>query len=263
MLNTVLKAGQVLRLFDNRSPEWGVSEVAGKLAIPKSSAHALLSSLTEIGVLQRATNGRYRLGWRLFALGRIMLETAEFRAKARTVMEELVRQYHETVQLGVLEHNIVVYLDRLEGTHAVRADLTGLGAANYAHCTAIGKALLAGLPRAEVKKILGQYGMPRMTAHTITDLAQLEGELDQARRQGYAYNFEEAHEDLWGVGAPILDYTGTVIAAISMAAPKSRFQRYDREYREAVVRACKAVSRELGYLPTTTRASVSRRGNNR
>jgi DNA-binding IclR family transcriptional regulator len=263
MLNTVLKAGQVLRLFDNRSPEWGVSEVAGALAVPKSSAHALLSSLAEIGLLQRATTGRYRLGWRLFALGRIMLETAEFRAEARQVVEELARQYRETVQLGVLEHNIVVYLDRIEGTHAVRADLTGLGAAGYAHCTAIGKALLAGLPWAEAKKTLEKYGMPRLTAHTIIEPAQLEAELEKVRRQGYACNFEEAHDDLCGVGAPIFDYVGQVIAAISLAVPKSRFQRYEREYRDAVIRACKSVSRELGYLPTTTRASTSRRGNNR
>jgi len=263
MLNTVLKAGQVLRMFDNKSPEWGVSEVAQTLHLPKSSAHALLSSLAEIGLLQRATNGRYRLGWRLFALGRLMLETAEFRAEARAVMEELVRQYRETVQLGVLEHNIVVYLDRLEGTHAVRADLTGLGAANYAHCTAIGKALLAGLPWTEVKRILEKYGMPRLTAHTITDLVQLEAELENARRQGYAYNFEEAHEDLCGVGVPILDYTGTVIAAISMAVPTSRFQRRDREYRDAVMRAGKAVSGALGYVPALARTLASHRGKSR
>lgn len=248
MLSTIIRAGRVLRLFDSRSPEWGVSEVALALKMPKSSAHGLLSSLAEIGLLQRATNGRYRLGWRLIAMGRLMLETAEFRGEARKQMAELVQQYRETVQLGVLEHNIVVYLDRIEGTNAVRADLTGLGAANYAHCTAIGKVLLAGVPWGEVHKTLERSGTPRLTAHTKVDLAELELELENVRRQGFAQNIEEAHEDVCGVAAPIHDYTGQVIASISIAVPKARFQRYELEYRDAVVRACRVVSRQIGYI---------------
>lgn len=252
MLTTLSKTGRVLRLFDNEHPDWGVSEVADTLSIPKSSAHALLSSLVEIGLLRRTSNRRYTLGWRLFALSRILMETADFRHEARPVMERLVERYRETVQLGVLERNFVLYVDRIEGTHPVRVDITGLGAANYAHCTAVGKALLAGQPWPDVRKVFKTYGMPGMTPNTITDLAELKAELEAVRKQGYAFNNEESLVDLCGTSAPIRDYTGRVVTAISMAIPTSRFQRHRDEYRDALVQACQTVSRRLGYIPSVS-----------
>ena len=90
MLNTVLKAGQVLELFDRANPEWGVSEVAASLDIPKSSAHALLSTLAEISLLRHTETGRYRLGWGLFSLSQMLLDTTEFRREAQREMEQLV-----------------------------------------------------------------------------------------------------------------------------------------------------------------------------
>jgi DNA-binding IclR family transcriptional regulator len=236
-------------LFDNTHLEWGVSEVANALDMPKSNTHALLSSLVQAGLLQRTGNGRYRLGWGLFALSRTLLETTEFRKEARAVMDELSKVYCETVQLGVLERNIVVYLEKIEGIQPVRVDLTGLGAANYVHCTAIGKVLLAGHPWPYVRSILETYGMPQMTPATITGLDRMESELEAIRRQGYAYNIEESYEDVCGIAAPIHDCDGQVIAALSLAVPISRFRRRREEFRDAVLRACHRVSREIGYIP--------------
>jgi DNA-binding IclR family transcriptional regulator len=248
MLGTILKAGEVFRLFDFRHPEWGVSEISAYLRIPKSNAHALCSSLAEIGLLRRTVNGRYRLGWYLFPVGQIVYETAEFRSEARMVMEELVDRYRETVQLGVLDRNIVIYLERIEGKHPVRVDLTGLGEANFAHSTAIGKILLAARPWEIVRQELDTFGLQQLTTQTITDLPRLRQELESIARQGYALNFREAHEDLGGVAAPIYDYNADVIAAISMVVPISRFQRYQAEYREAVVRSCRTISKRMGFI---------------
>jgi DNA-binding IclR family transcriptional regulator len=248
MLNTVLKAGQVLDLFDRDHTEWGVSEVAASLKVPKSSAHALLATLTHLGLLRHTSGGRYCLGWRLLTFSQILLDTTEFRTEARRAMEQLEAQYRETIHLAVLDGNMVLYADKLQGNQAVRVDITGLGARLYGHCSAVGKVLLAHRPWSQVLQIVEEQGMPQFTPHTITDLSQLRQELEQVRQQGYAYDLEEIIPDLCCVAAPIRDHTGQVTAAMSIAAPAYRFQRSKNEFRAAVIRACQNVSKNLGYL---------------
>src|ERR1700751_4845932 len=127
MLGTVLNAGRVLDLFTSETPERGVTEVAEALGIPKSRAHALMSSLAHVGLLRRTAEGRYRLGWRVLALGRILTETTEFRAEARRAMEELSGRFGETVHLATLDDGVVVYVDKIEGTRAVRIAVSAVG----------------------------------------------------------------------------------------------------------------------------------------
>ena len=89
-LRTIAKSGRVLDLFSTRRPEWGVSEVARSLGMPKSGAHSQLSALTQIGVLRRAQDNRYRLGWRLVAWTHTLLESEGFRSQAREELRELI-----------------------------------------------------------------------------------------------------------------------------------------------------------------------------
>jgi IclR family KDG regulon transcriptional repressor len=252
MLSTVLKAGQVLSLFERQNPEWGVSQVAATLNIPKSSAHELLSTLTKIGLLRQIENGRYRLGWGLFSLSQVLLDTTQFRDEARQMMEQLAAQYQETVHLAVLDGTMVTYADKLQGHQAVQVGLTGVGFRLNAHCSAVGKVLLADLPWSEACRILAEQDMTEFTPNTITSITELQKELERVRRQGYAYDLEEAMTDLCCVAAPIRDHTGQVIAAMSMSVPAYRFHRSKLEYRQAIVRACHNVSERLGYLPHVT-----------
>jgi len=129
----------------------------------------------------------------------------------------------------------------------VRVELTSLGARLYAHCSALGKVLLAYSPEEEVKQIIRSAGLPSFTPNTITDEEELAQALAKIRKQGYAYDLEEILPDLCCVGAPIYNYTGQVIAAISMSIPAYRFRRSQAEYRDAIVRTAKAISSRLGY----------------
>jgi IclR family KDG regulon transcriptional repressor len=262
MLQTIQKAGEVLALFDREHNEWGVREVAERLKMAKSSAHDLMSSLAQQGFLNKTDGNRYRLGWRLVTLSETLLATTELRKEARPVMEELAARYQETIHLAVLDGNQAVYVDKLEGKQAVRVELTSLGARLYAHCSALGKVLLAYSPEQEVKRIIEEAGLPRFTPNTITDEAELTQALVKIRKQGYAYDMEEILLDLCCVGAPIYNYTGQVIAAISMSIPAYRFRRSQLEYREAVVRSAKMISERLGYYATSPemRASGARQG---
>jgi IclR family transcriptional regulator, KDG regulon repressor len=247
MLQTIEKASEVLALFNREHSEWGVREVAEALDLAKSSAHDLLTSLEQVGLLGKNDEGRYRLGWRLVMLSETLLATTELRREARPIMEELADQYRETIHLAVLDDTKVVYADKLEGKQAVRVELTSLGTRLYAHCSAVGKVLLAYQPEENVKRIIKVEGLPRFTANTITDENELEQALAKVRRQGYAYDLEEILPDLCCVGAPIHNHTGHVIAAISMSLPAYRFQRSQIEFRKAVMRTGKLISERLGY----------------
>lgn len=250
MLQTIAKASELLALFDRDHTEWGVREVAETLGLAKSSAHDLLTSLAQIGLLGKTEGGRYRLGWRLVTLSETLLATTELRREARPILEELAAQYQETVHLAVLDDTKVVYVDKLEGKQAVRVELTSLGTRLYAHCSALGKVLLAHRSEVDVKRIVRIEGLPRFTPNTITDEAELEQTLSKIHKQGYAYDLEEILPDLCCVGAPIRNHTGDVIAAISMSIPAYRFQRSQTEFRKAVVRAAKMISERLGYYGT-------------
>jgi DNA-binding IclR family transcriptional regulator len=247
MLQTIEKASEVLALFDREHPEWGVREVAEALGLAKSSAHDLLTSLEQVGLLGKNDEGRYRLGWRLVTLSETLLATTELRREARPIMEELADQYRETLHLAVLDDTKVVYADKLEGKQAVRVELTSLGTRLYAHCSAVGKVLLAYQPEENVKRIIKAEGLPRFTANTITDASELEQALAKVRKQGYAIDQEEILPDLCCIGAPIHNCTGQVIAAISMSIPAYRFQRSQVELRKAVMRTGTLISERLGY----------------
>ena len=252
MLQTIQKAGELLALYDRDHTEWGVREAATKLKIAKSSAHDLMASLAKLGFLNRTEENRYRLGWRLVTLSETLLATTELRKEARPVMEELAAQYQETIHLAVLDDTQAVYVDKLEGRQAVRVELTSLGARLYAHCSALGKVLLAYSSEEDVRRIIETGGLPRFTPNTITDEEELSQALAKIRKQGYAYDLEEILLDLCCVGAPIYNHTGQVIAAISMSIPAYRFRRSQTEYRDAIVRAAKSISARLGYYGSSS-----------
>jgi DNA-binding IclR family transcriptional regulator len=250
MLQTIQKAGELLSLYDREHTEWGVREVAAKLKVAKSSAHDLMSSLAKLGFLNKTDDNRYRLGWRLVTLSETLLATTELRKEAHPVLEDLASQYQETIHLAVLDDTQAVYVDKLEGRQAVRVELTSLGARLYAHCSALGKVLLAYRDEEDVKRIIQTAGLPRFTDNTITGQEELLQNLAKIRKQGYAYDLEEILLDLCCVGAPIYNHTGQVIAAISMSLPAYRFRRSQTEYRDAVVRTAKIISERLGYYRT-------------
>ncbi|MFK7801103.1 MAG: IclR family transcriptional regulator [Anaerolineae bacterium] len=247
MLGTIKKAGDILQLFGRETPEWGVSEVSERLGYAKSSTHDLMSSLAEIGLLQLTDRGRYRLGWRLVDLGQALVATTEMRAVARPVLDELSAEYRESIQLGLMDAGMVIYLDKLEGKQPIRVELNDFGPRIHPHCTALGKILLAGQPWSQIEEIVTRNELIRMTENTITDLEQLKIEVARVREEGFAFDMEEMMLDLCCVAAPIRDFTGRIVAAVSQSVPAYRFQRSRNELRRATVSAAETISRRLGH----------------
>ena len=128
----------------------------------------------------------------------------------------------ETVHLAVLQGDVVVTLLKREGRHAVRVDTGALGAADAAHATALGKAMLAWLPEHELRRIVAARGMARFTPSTITEPDALIEDLRLVRRHSHAVEREEHQPGVTGIGAAIRDHLGAVVGAISVSAPTLR-----------------------------------------
>lgn len=244
-LNTVDKVGRVLDLFSTKRPDWGVSEVAGALGVPRSSAHALLASMVDIGLLQWRAGGRYRLGWRVIELAEIRRRTLDVRPLAAPVIAALVARFGETCHIAVLDKDHALYIDKSLGTHNLRVQGAPVGARLELHCTAVGKVLLAFGEEGQSDDLISRLELTRHTQTTITGRDALRAELARIRSRGYGYDRGEAVDDVHCVAAPIRDDLGSVVAAISMSTPVNRFERHQSEYTRWVQDAATQVSRAL------------------
>jgi DNA-binding IclR family transcriptional regulator len=237
---------RVLDLFSLERPEWGVSEAARALEFPKSTTSELMSDLANQRLLSRSSKGRYRLGWRLFELSQTLLDTTGFRLGARRVMEELVRCWGETVHLAVLDGIQAVYVEKLQPAPAVKIRITRAGARLPAHCSGVGKILLAHHEWEYIAALFEDQGMPALTPNTITTLGALAEELERVRERGCAYDHEEILIGLCCVAAPIYDPRGEVVAAISFSVPAYRFRPNEGDYTAAILDAARRISEDAG-----------------
>jgi IclR family KDG regulon transcriptional repressor len=252
VLNTILRTGDVLDLFTAERPEWGVTEVAGALGVGKSNAHEVLASLAEIGLVQRTRSARYRLGWRLLAMSRDLLTGVDVQRRVRPLMTELARHLGESVHLAAWDGRRAVYVSRVIGSRGIRLDEAHPGSRVPGHCTAVGKVLLADQPWCAVLKSVGKDGLSRRTPRTVKDLGLLEEELDRVRLRGVAHDWEELVDGVGCVAAGITDRSGSVVAAMSVAAPTERLLRHEQAYTRGVLGACRRLSR-----PPTENFSVA------
>lgn len=221
------KALDILDLFDNKSEELSAAEINQRLGLNKTTTFRILRILEESDYLERAPESlKFRLGFKLYRLGSLVEGNVEIQKLAHPFLEDLKDKCDETVHLVVLHSGEALYLDKIEGKKAIRV-VSRVGMKLPAHCSGVGKVLLASLPEANVEKILRKRGLKRFTRNTISDLETLKKELARVRVQGYAIDNEEIEVGLKCVAAPIMDSRGEVIAAISISGPRDRFLESD------------------------------------
>lgn len=249
-IGSVQRAIDILNLFDQQNPELGTTEIARALGLHKSTAASLVSTLAANGFLtQNPETRKYRLGLKLVERAFAMLDQIEIRRIAYPALQQLRDQWNETVNLAILDGPDVVYIERMLGTKALGMR-SEVGRRERAHSTALGKAILSCYPIPQVREWISTYGLPSVTAKTITDPDQFLAELERVREQGYAVDDEENEIGGRCVGVPIFDHTGNVVAAVSISAPAARLPLDDVPQMGAMVReTAKTISRNLGYLP--------------
>jgi len=241
----VWKVARMLDLFTPERPEWRVGEAADALGVPKTTASELMTTLAEQRLLRRTEGGSYRLGWRLFELSQNLLDTTEFRTEAHRIIEELVESYGETVHLAVLDNMQAVYIEKQQPTPAVKILASRAGGRLHAHCSGVGKVLLASCEWERVERALEHQGMPAFTPNTIVTPEAMAGELREVRVRGHAFDLEETLQGLCCVAAPVYDAAGEVAAALSISAPAFRFETNEEVYTQAVLEAARRISQRV------------------
>lgn len=230
------------------SQDLTLGELYERLGIHKSTVYRLLMVLERHGFVEKSPqNGRYRLGLKFFELANSVTARLDFRERARPHLERLVAETNETVHLCILNQGEVVYLEKVEASRTFRIPSI-VGGRYPAHCGAAGKALLAFLSETELEELIRKRGLRRFTSQTITSPRALKAELRRIAERGYSIDNEEFEEGLKCLGAPVRDYSGRVIAAISLAGPAFRLTK-DRlpVVARGVVKAANELSAELGY----------------
>ena len=254
MLNTVANTGLVLDLFSRDRPEWGVSEVARAIDLPKSNVHALLASLVEIGLLARTSRNRYRLGWYLSVLSSTMKAGSVLQEQARPEMQTLAALLRETVLLAVLARDRALYIERVEGSHpTVRLAGVRVGADLPVYCTAVGKVFLADADLATATRMLGRTPLVSRTPRTITSAGTLLAAREVRPGGWRGYDLGEYVADACCMAAPVRDGEGHLRAALSVSMPAYRFDRSAENTRVELIAAAQRIGRRIdaaeGALP--------------
>jgi len=213
---------QILDMFERERPEIGIGEMAEQLGLHRSTTSRLAATLAAAGYLQPAGEpGRYRLSGRLAALGELAAAGADVRRTALPYLQDLVQELGETGHLGVLEGTEAVTVGVVDGWQTVRMH-SWVGKRSPAHCSSMGKALLAGLSAAEFAARYPGGRLEARTDRTITGTRELTTHLAEVRNHGYAVDRQELEPHLCCVAGPVFDRTGTVVASISVSGPDSR-----------------------------------------
>jgi IclR family acetate operon transcriptional repressor len=224
-----------------------LSECAAVLGYSKATTHRILQTLTRREFLRLdEERGTFTLGVTNLRLGIEFLESIDLRREALPMLRALAESTGETAHLGRLSGTDVVYIEKVESSHAVRM-YSRVGDTMPAYSTGVGKAVLAFLDEAAIERHLPEVLSPR-AANTITDREALREELERTRERGYSLDDVENEEGIRCAGAPVFDHTGGVQAGISVAGPASRMT-VDRlhELGPQVRAEADRVSARLGY----------------
>jgi IclR family pca regulon transcriptional regulator len=210
----------VIRAFDATSPELTLSEVARATGLTRAAARRFLLTLVELGYVR--TDGRlFALSPRVLELGYAYLSSLSLPEVALPHLERLVAEVHESASVSVLDVSDIVYVARVPTTRIMRVTIS-IGTRFPAHCTSMGRVLLAWLPPAELGKYLTEAKLERHTARTITSPDALTTELERVRSQGWSMVDQELEEGLRSIAAPIRDRSGQVVAAVNISSHASR-----------------------------------------
>ena len=243
---------QIFDILANESSGLGVTTLATKLGLHKSSAHRLIMVLEANRFVEKnGSTGKYQLGSRILELGLSALSRLDIYEVARPHLRRLVADSGETAHIGVMRDNEITSIVNVRSSRALHAP-SEVGTRHAAHCSALGKAILAFGPMEDVERFLRDRTLEGFTRNTITSPSMFIREIESVRSNGYALDDEEREEGLRCIGAPVRDSTGEVIAAVSVAGPVFRITRDRIDALAGVVMGSAGqISASLGYRPKT------------
>ena len=247
ILNAIAAAGRPL----------GVTDIARRVGVHKSSVYRLLRTMVEYNYLeQHETTSEYWLGTQLSRLGQLAALHLELPRIARPHVEQLARRTRETANLVKLDGELCIYLISVQTEHSIGMIARPAGATDAIYCTAVGKAMLAFMPERRAESILSRVEFVPRTKATLRTPEAVLAALPEVRARGYSVDNEENEENVRCVGSPVFDRRAEVIGAVSISGPAFRFTDAFIAEMAPHVKACAiSISAELG-LPAQSNPLV-------
>lgn len=221
-IGSVSNALRVLRLLAASPEGIGVTELALRMGIGKSTAHLLLQTLAADDFVVQRPDARYQLGMGALEVGAAAGGVAATGGPLTEELHALADASSEAVSLAAASGQDAIIIQRVESASVLRAEIQ-VGTRMPLHASASGKLLLAQMPLERVLRLFPDEHLPGVTDHTLENRAELLDQLEEVRRRGYAWNDDEYTEGVSGVAAGVRDATGSTVFALSIAGPTHRF----------------------------------------
>jgi DNA-binding IclR family transcriptional regulator len=239
-IQVIARAAAILRALESEPDGLTLAQLTERVGLARSTTHRILAALQHERLLSPTTrDGKYRLGP---ALGRLhIVARGDLRRRARPHIEELSRRTQETVDLGVLDGDQVLFVDQVQMLHRLGA-VSAVGGLLPAHCTASGKALLAAARQQGTLKLPPK--LERFTDTTITERAELEAELDRVIETGVALDCEEHTVGICGAAAVVRGLDNELVA-VGVPVPAARFYGAEDRLAREVLTTARAIEADL------------------
>ncbi len=245
-VRTVDRALTILRLFIDCDTALSLTDISRKGQLNQSTVYRLLGTLVKDGFVEQSPQtGKYRLGVAALALGEAFLRQNDLCQRAHEALVKLRNSCGETVHLAILEGSEVVYLDKLPGLHPIGLMSSRVGGRSPAHCTGVGKVLLAYKTNEIIISSDISENFKSFTPHTITTQEELSEELRKIRQNGYGIDNEEHEIGVACIAGPIFDHRG-ILAAFSVSGPVERIKTNMNELVNLIQQEASQISLSFG-----------------
>lgn len=247
-IQVIDRAFDILEILSVERNGLGVTEIGNRLALHKSTVHRILSAMAERGYIEKASEkGVYKIGLKLVEISSIYLNNVELKTEARPYLSELTSKMNQPTHLATLNGDDVVYIDKVEVVNSIRL-YSQIGLRVPVYCSALGKSLLSGLSDAELEERIARVQLTPYTEFTVTSKEEYIRQVKQVRQRGWALDDEEHEAGVRCIAAPVFDYRGKAIAAVSVSGPAGVITpKRDEEVASLVKDAAIKISKRLGY----------------
>ncbi len=247
-VQSIDRALDILEAVAVREEGRSLTDISDYVGLHKSTAYRIIMTLVNRGYLEKSREGNYRIGYRLIETTSYYINNLELLTEARPFIAEINTHLGLASYLGVLDGDQVVYAENINAPSASRLYSVRRTRVN-AYCSSLGKCILANYSNSELEDIMKDCSFIKFTPNTISDMQQLHAELAKVRKQGWAMDDEEYETGQRCIGAPIYDYKGDIVAAVSASGEKHVLtdDRID-EVAQYLVKKAFEISKCLGYV---------------
>ncbi|PIC62947.1 IclR family transcriptional regulator [Sporosarcina sp. P13] len=244
---TVVRSLDILNLFIDH-PALTFQEIIELSGIPKSSVYRMLTSLEEMMFLEKGADSKYRLGLLFLKYGNLVSKRLDIRKIAYPIMEALHYDVKEAINLIVQQGDAAIYIEKIDTYQKVRL-YTAVGRNSPLYAGACSRVILSHLTDNEIEKYLDSVEIKQLAKGTITDRDELLVSIQDARKNGYTISHSELENFTSSIAAPIYDFSGEVVAGISIAGIEANYSEDNiGNLIPKVKGAALEISRQLGYV---------------